>query len=174
MKHLLRLLIFIIPICIFSFFYAYLSKDNFYPGADYNNFNIPSFELNNLYEEKSLTDNDLEGNYIINVWASWCITCRIEHRFLSNLSNKGIRLIGLNYKDDRSDATEWLEKYGNPYELIIHDFQGSLALDMGVTGAPETFLISNGEVLVHYRGEVNEMIWEDVFISMIREKGIEL
>ena len=61
MKHLLRLLIFIIPICIFSFFYAYLSKDNFYPGADYNNFNIPSFELNNLYEEKSLIENDLEA-----------------------------------------------------------------------------------------------------------------
>ena len=145
MKQILKILVFIVPICIFAFFYTYLSKDNSYPGADYRVFEIPSINLTELYKETELSNEDLSGNLLINVWASWCITCRVENGFLEKLSNSGVRIIGLNYKDDRSDAIDWLKKYRDPYELVIHDFNGSLALDMGVTGAPETFLISNGE-----------------------------
>ena len=84
---------------------------------------------------------------------SWCITCRVEHPFLMNLKNQGIKIIGLNYKDERSDAIQWLDKYGNPYEITVHDLKGSLAFDLGVTGAPETFLKSNGKIVAHYQGE---------------------
>ena len=89
-----------------------------------------------------------------------------------NLNKKGIPVIGINYKDDRSDAVNWLKKFGNPYQLIIHDDKGSLALDMGVTGAPETFLINNGRVIAHYQGEINETIWDKVFAPIIEEQEI--
>ena len=128
---------------------------------------MPDFEIKDLYSERLFNIKDLEGNYLINVWASWCITCRVEHGFLAKLSNQNIPITGINYKDEREDAIKWINKFGDPYKLIIHDYKGTFALDMGVTGAPETFLINNGEVLVHYRGEVNNMIWEDVFIPVI-------
>ena len=89
-----------------------------------------------------------------------------------NLKNQGIKIIGLNYKDERSDAIQWLDKYGNPYEITVHDLKGSLALDLGVTGAPETFLVSNGKIVAHYQGEVNDAIWSNVFLPIIKEKGM--
>ena len=132
------------------------------------------FSLLTLENESSINNNDLTGNFILNVWASWCITCRVEHPYLSKLNQDGIKIIGLNYKDDRGSAVEWINKFGNPYDLIIHDFKGSLALDMGVTGAPETFLINNGIVVAHYQGEVNESIWNKVFKPVITSKEIIL
>lgn len=159
----------ILPIALISFFYLYINDDDYYPGADYRNYNLPQFELNELYSQSPISNKDLQGTYLINVWASWCITCRVEHGFLVKLSNKNIPIMGINYKDNRDDAINWINKFGDPYKLIIHDFKGSLALDMGVTGAPETFLVSNGEVLVHYRGEVNTMIWQDVFTPVINK-----
>lgn len=172
MKLLLKIIIFIIPLIIFSFFYLYLSKDNSYPGADYKKFDLPAFELQSLYDENFISNNLLDGTYLVNVWASWCITCRVEHGFLTELSNNNINIVGLNYKDNRDDAIEWLVKYGNPYEVVIHDLKGSLALDMGVTGAPETFLVTDQRVIAHYRGEINNMIWNDVFLPVIKERGL--
>jgi|TARA_B110000285_G_scaffold26552_2_gene25831 cytochrome c biogenesis protein CcmG/thiol:disulfide interchange protein DsbE len=169
MKFILRMFVIILPIALISFFYLYINDDDYYPGADYRNYNLPQFELNELYSQSPISNKDLQGTYLINVWASWCITCRVEHGFLVKLSNKNIPIMGINYKDDRDDAINWINKFGDPYKLIIHDFKGSLALDMGVTGAPETFLVSNGEVLVHYRGEVNTMIWQDVFTPVINK-----
>jgi len=169
MKFILRMFVIILPIALISFFYLYINDDDYYPGADYRNYNLPQFELNELYSQSPISNKDIQGTYLINVWASWCITCRVEHGFLVKLSNKNIPIMGINYKDDRDDAINWINKFGDPYKLIIHDFKGSLALDMGVTGAPETFLVSNGEVLVHYMGEVNTMIWQDVFTPVINK-----
>jgi cytochrome c biogenesis protein CcmG/thiol:disulfide interchange protein DsbE len=169
MKFILRMFVIILPIALISFFYLYINDDDYYPGADYRNYNLPQFELNELYSQSPISNKDIQGTYLINVWASWCITCRVEHGFLVKLSNKNIPIMGINYKDNRDDAINWINKFGDPYKLIIHDFKGSLALDMGVTGAPETFLVSNGEVLVHYRGEVNTMIWQDVFTPVINK-----
>jgi cytochrome c biogenesis protein CcmG/thiol:disulfide interchange protein DsbE len=153
-------------------FFILLTNDETYPGADYNSFELPPFRLDNLANSDLITKDTLEGNFILNVWASWCITCRIEHPYLMNLNNNGIPIIGLNYKDERDDAINWLNKYGNPYNLTVHDFKGTLALDLGVTGAPETFLVHNGKVVVHYQGEVNKLIWEDVFLPVIKEREI--
>ena len=171
MKLLLKTSILIIPFIIFSFFYLYLSKDNSYPGADYKNFSLPSFELKNLYDDSLISNSALKGTYLVNIWASWCITCRVEHGFLSQLDDNNIRIVGLNYKDDKDDAINWLAKYGNPYEIVLHDYKGSLALDMGVTGAPETFLVHDQMVVAHYRGEINKMIWNDVFMPLIKQEG---
>ena len=87
-----------------------------------------------------------------------------------NLSKNGVPVIGLNYKDEKQDAIIWLNKYGNPFETILHDFKGNLALDLGVTGAPETFLINDGKVVAHYQGEVNDQIWNDVFLPIIKDR----
>ena len=149
-----------------------LTEEDSYPGADYSNFNVPKFEIQNLAQDDLINEASLEGSYILNVWASWCITCLVEHPYLMELDKKGVNIVGLNYKDEKIDALNWLEKYGNPYELIIHDLKGTLALDLGVTGAPETFLIDDGRVVAHYQGEVNKRIWRDVFQPIISERGM--
>jgi len=171
-KFIFRLFIILVPISFILFFYMILTEEDSYPGADYSNFNVPKFEIQNLAQDDLINEASLEGSYLLNVWASWCITCLVEHPYLMELDKKGVNIVGLNYKDEKTDALNWLEKYGNPYELIIHDLKGTLALDLGVTGAPETFLIDDGRVVAHYQGEVNKRIWRDVFQPIISERGM--
>ena len=171
-KFIFRLFIILVPISFILFFYMILTEEDSYPGADYSNFNVPKFEIQNLAQDDLINEASLEGSYILNVWASWCITCLVEHPYLMELDKKGVNIVGLNYKDEKIDALNWLEKYGNPYKLIIHDLKGTLALDLGVTGAPETFLIEDGRVVAHYQGEVNKRIWRDVFQPIISERGM--
>ena len=170
MKILLKSAVLLLPIIFIYMFFLLLIEEKPYPGADYKEFSIPSFNLETLYESDLMTDADMEGDYIINIWASWCITCRVEHPYLMSLKNKRIPVVGINYKDKRNEAIDWLARFGNPYEIIIYDFKGSLALDLGVTGAPETFLVNNGNIVAHYQGEINEAIWKDVFVPIINEK----
>jgi len=172
MKILLKLIIIFLPISFILMFFILLSEDKQFPGADYREFDLPAFSLQNLDGTEIIKNIDLKGDSIINVWASWCITCRVEHPYLMSLNKKGIPVIGINYKDDRNNAVDWLSKFGNPYELIIHDYKGSLALDMGVTGAPETFLVNNGKIVAHYQGEINTTIWNKVFAPIIDEKDM--
>ena len=88
----------------------------------------------------------------------------MEHPFLTEISaNKELTLIGINYKDNLENAKKYLEKNGNPYDLSIFDYQGNYALKLGVTGAPETFLIIDGKIVKHRIGEINEKIWNDEF-----------
>ena len=170
MNLLLKLIVFIVPTTFILFFFMILTNEDTYPGADYDQFQIPAFELKNLDNSMIVNNEFLNGDYVLNVWASWCITCIIEHPYLTNLSKNGIPVIGLNYKDEKEDAVIWLKKYGNPYQIILHDYKGNLALDLGVTGAPETFLISDGKVIAHYQGEVNDQIWNDVFLPIIKDR----
>ena len=172
MKILLKLIILILPASFIWMFFLLLTEDDSIIGADYRNFVLPEFNLEQLDESRSIDSSDLGDDYIINVWASWCITCRVEHPYLMSLNKKGVPIIGLNYKDERNDALEWLSKFGNPYERIIHDYKGTLALDLGVTGAPETFLVQNGKIIAHYQGEINESIWNEVFSPIIEEKEL--
>jgi len=171
MKSKIRYIFLLVPISIIVFF-AYVISQSQNEASQPLNLELPEFQLQTL-DDKTLSEKDISsGTYLINVWASWCITCRIEHPYLMNLNNNGIPIIGLNYKDERDDAINWLNKYGNPYDLTVHDYKGTLALDLGVTGAPETFLVHNGKVVAHYQGEVNKLIWEDVFLPVIKEREI--
>ena len=170
MKLLLKLLILSVPISFLLMFFILLTEDKSYPGADYDTYNFPKFELETLAGEK-IFNSRIEGNdLLLNVWASWCITCRVEHPYLMNLKRQGIPILGLNYKDEREDAIEWLNKYGNPYEDNIYDYKGSLALDLGVTGAPETFMINeNGIIIYKHTGPITEKVWLSDFLPLIRE-----
>ena len=95
--------------------------------------------------------------YLLNVFGSWCVSCRDEHPLLMEYARQGgIKLIGLNWNDTREDAQRWLTQFGDPYEQIIFDADGRLAIDFGVTGAPESFVISaDGRVLYKYVGPLN-------------------
>ena len=170
MNLLLKLIVFIVPTIFLLLFFMILTNEDTYPGADYDQFKIPEFELKVLDNTMTVSNDLLNGDYVLNVWASWCITCIIEHPYLTSLSKNGVPIIGLNYKDEQEDAIFWLKKYGNPYQTILHDYKGNLALDLGVTGAPETFLISDGKVIAHYQGEVNDQIWNDVFLPIIKDR----
>ena len=110
----------------------------------------PEFELPLLLKEGSFSNKDLIGHVtLVNVWASWCFACRQEHETVKRLSRKGVRIIGLNYKDEPADAKQWLAKLGNPYQSIAVDYDGRIGIDWGVYGAPETFLIDQQGIIRH-------------------------
>lgn len=125
---------------------------------------IPAFSLPTVQSPDALiTAGDLKGQpYLLNVWATWCITCKIEHPELIRMSEEGVRVIGLDYKDSREDALSWIKQYGNPYLLNIYDEEGTFGFDLGVTGAPETFFIrSDGTVAYKHIGAINRQNWEE-------------
>ena len=104
----------------------------------------PQFALPVLDEpDRIITRDDLLGEpYLLNVWGSWCPACRDEHPVITDLAESGrIRVIGYDYKDEADDARRWLQQFGNPYALVITDVEGRAALDWGIYGAPETFLV---------------------------------
>lgn len=110
----------------------------------------PEFDLPLLFDEGSFSNKDLIGHVtLLNVWASWCFACRQEHETVKHLSRSGVRIIGLNYKDEPEDAKQWLARLGNPYQAIAVDYDGRIAIDWGVYGAPETFLIDKNGVIRH-------------------------
>ena len=124
---------------------------------------MPAFTLPALDADKSLVDEQLFTGKVtlLNVWATWCPSCRIEHPYLAELAAQGVPIIGLNYKDDDEKARSWLLRYGNPYQLVIADHQGVLGLDLGVFGAPETYLIdSEGIIRFKHVGVLNERVWQ--------------
>ena len=110
----------------------------------------PEFELPLLLKDGSFSNKDLIGHVtLVNVWASWCFACRQEHETVKHLSRNGVRIIGLNYKDESDDAKQWLAKLGNPYQSIAVDYDGRIGIDWGVYGAPETFLIDKKGIIRH-------------------------
>jgi len=110
----------------------------------------PVFELPLLLKEGSFSNEDLLGHVtLVNVWASWCFACRQEHEVVKNLARSGVRIIGLNYKDEPANAKSWLSKLGNPYQVVAVDYDGRISIDWGVYGAPETFLIDQEGIIRH-------------------------
>lgn len=126
---------------------------------------VPEFRLEALDEPGKLYDRQVlvSGKpLLLNVWATWCATCRAEHQFLNQLSAEGVRVVGMNYKDERQKAVDWLHRLGNPYSLSLFDGDGMLGLDLGVYGAPETFLI-DGQGIVRWRhvGALDASVWRE-------------
>ena len=173
MKILLKITVLLIPIIFIFMFFFLLTEKKPYPGADYKEFPIPNFNLESLYESEPLTNVDLRGDYIINIWASWCIECVREHRVLNIIKNdKKVKLIGINYKDDYKDAIGWLKIYGNPYEYNIVDKDGQLGIDLGVYGVPETFLIDENKIIrAKYIGAISEDIYYNEILPTIKNIG---
>ncbi|PKH06087.1 DsbE family thiol:disulfide interchange protein [Moritella sp. Urea-trap-13] len=135
---------------------------------------IPTFTASSLSSNTELINNTVfqtnKKFTLLNVWASWCAVCQSEHDFLMQLVVKDdIRIVGLNYRDDRADANQVLNTLGNPYEVTIFDPDGKLALDMGVIATPETYLLdSQGIVLFRYSGALDEKVWLRYFQPFIQ------
>ncbi len=112
----------------------------------------PVFQLNQLHEpEKIMASGDNLGKvWLLNVWASWCVACRDEHPLLVQLANSGVvPIYGLNYKDERTTAIQWLKRYGDPYTISIVDPDGKVGIDYGVYGVPETYVIDKKGIIRH-------------------------
>lgn len=125
---------------------------------------VPKFKLEDLAEPGRLYEQDIFVGepLLINVWATWCPTCYAEHKYLNELAANGVKIIGLNYKDNREKAVQWLNELGNPYLISLFDGNGMLGLDLGVYGAPETYIVdANGVIQYRHVGDVNVKNWRE-------------
>ena len=133
----------------------------------------PQFSLPLLDDpSKKIGSTDLAGQpYLLNVFASWCFACRDEHPILmSDGKRLGIKLVGFNYKDEPDDAKRWIAQFGNPYDVIVADFPGNVAIDFGVTGAPETFLVdASGVVRYKYISPITPEVIATELLPRIAE-----
>lgn len=134
---------------------------------------VPAFSLAELQDPDKHFDNQVfKGKVrLLNVWATWCPTCRAEHAMLLKLARQyGVPIVGLDYKDKRQDALAWLQELGNPYQLVLSDPDGKFGFDLGVYGAPETYLIDrDGIVRFRHVGEVTPRVWQETLKPLIQK-----
>ena len=156
---LLPIFISLIFIIIFVIFYKGLKNTNIYTPEKKINNKIPLFSADLFNSNKSINSTELFSSdkfYLLNIWSSWCVPCRQEHPLLMDLAkNKKIKVIGINYKDNKINAQNFLDELGNPYKNIIFDKEGVKAIEWGAYGVPESFLIQNGIILRKYIGPLN-------------------
>ena len=153
-------------IIIFFVFYKGLQNSNIYtPNVNIEK-NIPSFKAKMFLTNKKIRSEDIFNSnqfYLLNIWSSWCIPCRDEHPFLMNLSaQKNIKIIGLNYKDNNEKAKIFLNEFSNPYDKILLDENGTLAIEWGAYGVPESFLIYNKKIIKKIIGPLNENLLYEI------------
>ena len=151
----------------FVIFYKGLKNPNTYTPKIRDKKNIPIFEAKDFYSGSYLNSEKIFEEdifYIVNIWASWCIPCRTEHPLLMKLSkNQSVKLIGLNYKDNLNNAKKFINDFGNPYSQIIIDSDGTLSVEFGAYGVPETFIIDNNKMIIRkFVGPINKEILEEI------------
>lgn len=161
----------VLPIILFGVLAAF-----FWRGLSLDPQNLPSAQLGKVLPDFNLSVLDasqfqqifspeiMRGKpAILHVWASWCTTCAEEQVFLLSLAQSGVLMYGLNYKDELADAQQWLKTWGNPYRMSGRDIDGRVAIDLGVYGTPETFLIdSQGVIRYRHVGALNQAVWDHV------------
>lgn len=170
-----------IPLIIFIvlavFFFAVQKQIG---SGDYNPENMPSALLNKPLPQFQLPDlqsgasvgADVLKNKIalVNVWATWCPSCLYEHPYLMTLAQQGVVILGIDYKDEPDKAMQWLQEKGNPYVAVLDDRVGKLGLDLGVTGAPETYVIDRrGIVRLRYQGPLEQRVWDETFKPLLEK-----
>ena len=157
-KFIPLILIFIFLIT-FVIFFKGLKNSNIYTPSTKLKKEVPSFELksfeNNsiIISEKIFEDNKY---YLMNIWASWCVPCKEEHKFLMKLKkDERIELIGFNYKDNFTNASSFLKDLGNPYDIIVSDKDGTASIEWGAYGVPESFLVYQNKIIKRFIGPIN-------------------
>jgi cytochrome c biogenesis protein CcmG/thiol:disulfide interchange protein DsbE len=173
MNKIIRFLPLILVIALGAVLYRGLSLNpNEMPSALIGN-PIPDFSLSILNDpDKVVTKADLAGDIVlINVWATWCPTCKYEHPYLLELSNNPqVKLYGINYKDERPAAKEWLTHYKDPYLFSVFDEEGLLGVKLGVFGAPETFVVDHhGIIRKRFAGALDVRVWRKEFEPLIKQ-----
>ena len=143
---------------IITIFFKSLFEDNNYVPTKINK--VENIYIQELYSSNELEIKELFGNekyIIINIWASWCIPCRQEHKHIKNISKiNNLKIIGLNYKDKKDNAQKFLDELGNPYDINLKDSNGTKSIFLGAYGVPETFIIDRElNILKKYIGPIN-------------------
>ena len=163
-----KIIIFSFIIFSFLIFWQGLKKNNDYDTKNLIGNKISNFQLIDLNNEKKLiTEEDLRKNEytLINFFASWCSPCRIEHKYLLNLTNKNkdIKIIGINFKDKKNNAINFLEELGNPYSFVGEDIDGKISILFGVYGIPESILVdSDLTVIKKIIGPIDQIQYEEI------------
>lgn len=167
---------FLIPLVLFVAFiimlYFRLGKDTKVITNTSLNRPVPTFSLPLLNNPKQMaTPADLPKKpYLLNVWASWCVTCKIEHPFLLQMAKQGIPIVGVNYKDELPDALAYLNSHEDPFTLNLQDKGGNLGIDLGLTGVPESFVVDNkGNIRQHILGEINQERFDKQVLPCLNE-----
>ena len=166
---------FLIPAAIFAvlvgFFVVGLHRDPSMVPSPLIGKSAPAYSLSNVENPAANVSNtDMAGKkHLVNVWATWCGECRHEHEFLLQIAKEGtVPIVGIDWKDDLSLAQQWLKQLGNPYVATGFDVDGKTAIDFGVYGAPETFLVDeHGTILCKRIGALNEAVWQRVLKPVI-------
>ena len=165
-KFSLLVVIIFLSFC-FIIFYKGLNNSNTYKPKISDKKYLPTFEAkdfnsNTYLKSKKIFEEDIF--YIVNIWASWCVPCRTEHPLLVELSkNQSAKLIGLNYRDNLDNAKKFINEFGNPYSQIIIDNDGTLSVELGAYGVPETFIIDkNKKIIKRFIGPINRKIAEEI------------
>ena len=166
---------YVVPLAIFAaiagLFYRGLFMNPNYVPSPLVGKPAPTFSLPSVTNPDELVSSaSLAGRVsLVNVWGTWCVECRHEHGFLVELARAGMPIYGLNLRDDRAAAIDWLDRLGNPYVSSGFDPEGKAAIDWGVTGAPETFLIdSDGTILHKHISPLTARVWQDDFLPLLR------
>jgi cytochrome c biogenesis protein CcmG/thiol:disulfide interchange protein DsbE len=148
-----------------------LTRDPSELPSTYIDKQAPGFDLPKVKAaEQRVASADFAGETVlVNVWATWCVGCRQEHDFLMQLADTGqVPIYGINWKDQRPDALRWLDQYGDPYVASGFDEDGRVAIDWGVYGAPESFLIGPDGIVLHkHLGPLSAQIWQRDFVPLL-------
>tara|TARA_B100001121_G_scaffold240207_1_gene214201 strand:+ start:116 stop:634 length:519 start_codon:yes stop_codon:yes gene_type:complete len=151
---------------IFFIFYRGLEDTKIYIPDNNIKKEIPVFNTKDFFSEENLKSSsifELDKIYLLNIWSSWCVPCRKEHPFLMNLNlDNKINIIGMNYKDNFENADNFLKKLGNPYKKIFTDLDGTIAIEWGAYGVPESFLIYNNKIIKKYIGPLNQKLINEI------------
>lgn len=165
-----------IPIVLFILLSIFLWR-----GLSLNPRDLPSVQLGKSLPEFSLPqlqhpDSPFSSTQLreqvvlLNVWASWCAACTEEQVFMLQLAREGVPIYGLNYKDKSADAQQWLEQWGNPYKVVVKDQDGKVAIDLGVYGAPETFVIDKkGIIRYRHAGVMTQELWQQKILPLMKQ-----
>ena len=168
---------FLVPLALFAalagLLYAGLQRDPGVVASPLVGRPLPGFALPGLPRGELRSDDLGEAPSLLNVWASWCAACRAEHPLFLRLAASGeVPIYGLNYKDERADAMQWLDRFGDPYRLSGHDLDGKVGLDLGVYGVPETFVIDReGRIAHKHIGPITERDWEETIRPLLLRLG---
>jgi cytochrome c biogenesis protein CcmG/thiol:disulfide interchange protein DsbE len=170
---------YLVPVGLFAvlvgFLYFGLNRDKETLPSPLIGKMAPQFELPRLDDpSRTFSNREFAGKpYVLNVWGSWCVGCRQEHDALLQIARRGeVPIIGLNWNDDRDTALRWLQQLGDPYVVNAFDGEGRVAIDWGVYGAPETFLVdANGKVIKKHVAAISMEIWEQEFVPLLKAQA---
>ena len=153
-------------IIIFFIFYKGLQNTNIYTPDPKASFEVPSvsvklFNSNEIVNTLEIFNSD--KFYLLNIWSSWCVPCKQEHSILMELTkNDNLKVIGINYKDTKKNANNFLKELGNPYDDIIFDNKGTNAIEWGAYGVPESFLINKNRIIKKYIGPLSKGSMQEI------------